>query len=110
MTAALTAVIHPSILKLVRITAAMRRMIAFNTNVNRPRVRILIGSVRIKRIGFIIAFRNPMTKLAIIAALKSLRSKPFTNLEVIRRAIAEKIQIKITFNLIDSDEVYTLAS
>jgi hypothetical protein len=99
MTAALTAVIHPSMLKLGRIPAAMRRMIAFNTNVNSPRVRILIGSVKIKRIGFIIAFKNPMTKLAIIEALKSLRSKPFTNLEVIRRAIAEKIQTKIIFNI-----------
>lgn len=73
MIAALTAIIQPSILKLGRITAAMRSMIAFKTNVNRPRVRILIGSVRIKRTGLIIAFKNPMTKLAIIAALKSLR-------------------------------------
>jgi hypothetical protein len=110
MTAALTAVIHPSILKFDRITAAIRRMSAFNTNVNRPRVRILTGSVRIKRIGFIIAFNNPMTKLAIIAVLKSFSSKPLTNLEVIRRAIAEKIQTKRISNIIDSQKVFNLAS
>lgn len=42
----------------------------FKTNAKRPKVTILIGKVRIKRIGFIKALTTPKTNATINAVLK----------------------------------------
>lgn len=94
-TAAIIAVVQSEILKLFISPAADFKTIAFTTKVNKPSVSILIGRVRIKSIGFKTAFKKPMTKLAIIADLKSFNSKPLTNFEVMINAAAERIQTKI---------------
>lgn len=86
--------IQPVILKLDIIPAANLKTMALTTNVKRPKVKIFIGNVNNKSIGRSIAFNNPMTRLAISAALKSLISNPFTNFDVISKATADKIQTR----------------
>lgn len=93
-TAAIMAVVQSAILKLFIIPAANFKTIAVRTNVNNPRVSSVIGNVKTKSIGFTSAFNKPITTAATMADLKSFNSKPFTNFEVISRAIADKIQTK----------------
>jgi len=47
--------------------AANQKMSAFKTRAKRPKVIIVSGSVRIKRIGRMTKFRRPSIKAAIIA-------------------------------------------
>ena len=70
--------------------AAVLRTMAFTTNVNKPSVKILMGKVRNNKIGRRIALSKPISKLAIKADLKLLISKPFTNLDVMSNAKADK--------------------
>lgn len=46
------------------------------TNVNSPRLRMLIGSVRMKRIGRMMAFTSPRMSAAMTADQKSLTTTP----------------------------------
>ena len=92
--APMIAVAQRSILKLDIIPAASLKTMAFTTKVNSPRVRMLIGKVSRSKIGLKMALSKPTTRLATIAALKSLISNPLTSLEVMSRARAERIQVK----------------
>lgn len=85
------AVIQSAILNDDIIPAAILKTIAFTTKVNKPRVRILIGKVSSNKMGRRMAFSKPITKLAIKADLKFFISKPFTSLDVIINARADKI-------------------
>lgn len=68
------------------------------TNVNRPRVRILMGRVRIKIIGFMSAFMIPRPMATIKAVVKVLTWKPGTYFATIKSARAEIIQFAATEN------------
>lgn len=63
------------------------------TNVNKPSVSKLIGSVSNKSIGLIIAFRSPKTRATISAVVNVSTLKPGTRFAVITIAIALSIQL-----------------
>jgi hypothetical protein len=86
------AVPHPLILKFFIIPAAILKMIALITKVNRPKVRIFTGSVRRIKIGLNIMFRKPTIRLAIMALPKLATSNPLTTLDVRKMPKAERVQ------------------
>ena len=61
---------NPSTLNPGTILAARSIRTAFITKVKSPRVKRLIGRVKIRRTGFIIAFIIPKTRAVIRAAVK----------------------------------------
>lgn len=61
---------NPSTLKPGTKFAARRITTALITNVNNPKVKIVIGSVRIRRMGFMNALITPKTTAATRAAVK----------------------------------------
>ncbi len=58
--------------------AAIQRTMALTTNVNNPKVRMLIGAVKIRRIGLIKVLITPNTIAARTAVGKSSTPKPGT--------------------------------
>jgi len=64
---------NPEISKPEMTPATIISKIAFNTKVKNPRVKMLIGRVRIKRMGLKKAFNIPK-----IAAAKKAEKKPLT--------------------------------
>lgn len=66
---------------------------AFITSVKSPRVRMLIGNVRIIMIGLIKAFKIPKTSATISAVVKLATWKPGTNWETAIIVSAETIQL-----------------
>jgi len=63
------------------------------TKVNNPKVRMLMGSVRIKSIGLMKALIIPNASATIKAVKNVFTSKPGTKLETIRMASAESSQL-----------------
>lgn len=77
--------------------------IAFIINVKRPKVKILIGRVRIRRIGFKNAFIIPKTSAATNAVVKSAICTPGSIYAMLKTTIALTIQlisIAITYKII----------
>jgi len=72
-------------------------MLALMTNKKRPKVKIVIGSVRIIKIGFTIAFRNPNTAATIIAVVKLITSTPGKKFAKTKTAMAVSKILKSKF-------------
>jgi hypothetical protein len=68
--------INPLTLKPGTIEEAIRIRVVLMTKVNKPRVRIFIGRVKIIRIGFKKAFRMPKTTETIMAIQKDSTLTP----------------------------------
>ena len=66
---------------------------ALITNVNRPRVRMLIGSVKINMIGFMSGLRIPRTSATIKAVVKVSTRNPGTYWDTTSMARADKSQL-----------------
>lgn len=75
------------------ILSTKRIKMALSTKVNKPNVRILMGSVRITKIGLMIALKMPRIKATIRAVVKLSILKPGTRLAVTKIAIADRIQL-----------------
>lgn len=69
------------------------------TKVNRPRVRMFIGRVKIIMIGFINALRIPRTNATIRAVAKVFTLKPGTYCETTKIASAERSQLIRILNI-----------
>ncbi len=76
--AAMRAVPNPVTAKPGTIELIIKRRIALITNVNNPRVKILIGSVRIRSIGFTSNVSTPHTMDMTMSACQPLMVTPGT--------------------------------
>ncbi len=91
--AAMSAGIKPLTLKPLTIVDTPKIKNAFMTKVKSPSVSRFIGSVNIRRTGFIITFAIPSTKATIRAVAKLATWNPGTMLATIKIESAESIQL-----------------
>lgn len=91
--AAIRAGVKPSIANPGVILETVRIRRALMTKVNNPKVRILIGNVKITKIGLITALAIPKIKATTSEVVKLSTRKPGTKVAVIRMAMAERIQL-----------------
>jgi hypothetical protein len=82
--------------------AAKAKIIAFSTKKNNPKLRIIIGNVKMLRIGSKIAFKMPKTAAAIAALPKLSISIPNGNLEMIKKLTVVTNQVRIISPMIDT--------
>ena len=90
--AAIRAGVKPSTLNPGTILSTNKIKAALITKVKRPRVRMLIGKVRMMRIGLMMALMMPSTKATKRAVVKLSTLKPGTSCEVKRIVRAERSQ------------------
>lgn len=83
---------HPSILNPGSKLAEILMTAPLITKVNKPKVRILIGSVKKINSGHMIELTTPITTEAPMAAKKPLTTKPGTREDVTRIATADTNQ------------------
>ena len=76
---------------------------ALITTVKRPRVKIVIGKVKISKIGFMIVFKNPKTTATTSATKKLLSTIPGSKYAVIIIARARRNQWRIIRIIITSN-------
>lgn len=93
ITAPTKAGINPSMVKPGTKRATRSKSSALMTKVKRPSVKIFIGSVSIKIIGFISVFIIPRATATISAVVKELTWNPDTYCEARTIASAEIIQL-----------------
>lgn len=97
--AAISAGAKPAIVKPSTIAATPKSSRAFMTNVNNPRVRMLIGKVRMTRIGFTTALAIPKSRATIKAVVNESTLKPGTRLATMIIVRAERIQFARILNM-----------
>lgn len=80
--------------------SANRMIKAFMTSKNNPKVTIVIGKVRITRIGFNMAFKSARTIATIIAPVKPATSTPGRNFAKMTTATAVNSILMIKFMVV----------
>ncbi len=97
--AAIRAGANPESVKPLTICATIQISAALIIKVKSPSVKILIGRVRIIRIGFMRAFKIPKNRATIRAVVKLLTLKPGTSVATTKMASAEKTQLAKSSNM-----------
>lgn len=91
------AVQKPSTVKPVTILPANKISNVLITSKNNPKVIMVTGNVKMTKIGFKKANRNPKTKATIMATVKLSTCTPFKKFAINKTAAADSNILKINF-------------
>ncbi len=90
---------NPESVKPLTICATSQIRAALIIKVKSPKVKMLIGRVRIKRTGLMRAFKIPRNRAMIRAVVKPFTLKPGTSVATTKMARAEKTQLAKNSNM-----------